>query len=125
MKDKVFFGIQLLAGLMLVVFGLNKFLHFIPMAPPPGEMGVFMGALFATGYLFPLIAVIEVLAGIAFLTNKYTPIMAIILMPVMVNASLAHLFLDPAGIGGAAFLTIATVIVMIRHKDRYNGLCEA
>ena len=41
----------LLAGLMLVVFGSNKFLHFIDMQPGSIEMGAFMMALFGSGYL--------------------------------------------------------------------------
>jgi hypothetical protein len=32
-----------LLGGMLVVFGLNGFLNFIPMAAPEGEAGAFMG----------------------------------------------------------------------------------
>lgn len=122
MKDKVFLGIQIVAGLMLVVFGLNKFLHFIPMGEPAPAMGEYMGALFKTGFLFPLIAVIEIVTGLAFVSNKFAALMAVIIMPVMVNAFLAHLFLDPAGIGPASFIIIAVLIVMLRFKDRYSGI---
>ena len=122
MKDKVLLGIQIVAGLMLVVFGLNKFLHFIPMGEPAPAMGEYMGALFKTGFLFPLIAVIEILAGISFVSNKFASLMAVIVMPVMINAFLAHLFLDPAGIGGATFIIGAIVIVMIRYKKRYSEI---
>ena len=125
MKTKIFAGVQILAGLMLVLFGANKFLHFIPMAAPAAEMGVFMGALFSVAYLMTLVAVIEILAGLAFLSNKFAPLMAVVLMPVMLNAFLAHLFLDPAGLGGALMLTIFTIIVMIRHKDAYRPLLRA
>ncbi len=124
MKDKIFLSIQILAGLMLVMFGLNKFLNFIPMPPAPETMGAFMGALFATGYFMKLVAVVEIVAGVAFLANKFAPLMAVVLMPVMINATLAHLFLDPAGIGGAAMLTLFTVLVMIRHKEAYSALLK-
>lgn len=125
MKTKIFTGVQLLAGLMLVVFGANKFLHFIPMGAPAVEMGAFMGALFGVGYLMTLVAIIEISAGLAFLSNKFAPLMAVVLMPVMLNAFLAHLFLDPAGIGGALVLTLFTVIIMIRHKEAYTPLFKA
>ncbi len=125
MKDKIFLGIQILSGLMLVVFGLNKFLHFMPMPPASPEMGEYMKALFATGFIFPIIAVIEILAGLAFIANKFTALMAVIVMPVMLNALLAHLFLDPAGAGGAAFVLFAIIIVMIRYKERYREIFKA
>ena len=35
-----------LLGLVFLVFGLNGFLHFIPMPPPAGVAGQFLGALF-------------------------------------------------------------------------------
>jgi putative oxidoreductase len=37
---------RILLGLLFLVFGLNGFLHFIPMTPPPGLAGQYMGALF-------------------------------------------------------------------------------
>ncbi len=113
-------AIQIIAGLMLVVFGLNKFLHFIPMAPPAEEMKTFMMALFGTGYLMTIVAVVEIVAGVAFLLNRYAALMAVVLMPVMLNAFLAHLFLDPSGMGGALMLVIFIIIIMVRHKEAYS-----
>jgi len=109
MKNKIFLGVQVLSGIMLVVFGLNGFLQFIPMPQPPVEMGQYMGALFAAGFIFPIVAVIEILAGVSFIVNKYTSFMAIIVMPIMLNA----------------FLVIATLIVMIKNKERYQAIFKA
>lgn len=122
MINKILIGIQVLAGLMLIVFGLNKFLHFIPMGEPPAGMGEYLGALFKTGFIFPVIAVIEIAAGVAFVSNKFAPLMVIILMPVIVNAFLAHLFLDPAGIGAAAFILTAMIIIIVRNFGRYREI---
>ena len=41
-----------LAGAIFLVFGLNGFLNFIPMPPPEGIAGQFMGALYASHYLW-------------------------------------------------------------------------
>ena len=122
MKVKLYMAVRILAGLMLVVFGSNKFLGFIEMQPGSLEMGAFMMALFQTGYLMKLVAVVEVLAGISFLMNKYTALMAVVLMPVMLNAFLAHLFLDVGGIGGATVLLVFTIIIMFNNADRYRNI---
>lgn len=57
--------IRILFGLILVIFGSNKFLHFMPMPPMPEAAGAFMGALADSGYLMTLVALVEIVAGSA------------------------------------------------------------
>jgi hypothetical protein len=51
-----------LAGLIFLVFGLNGFLHFIPLPLPSGVAGQFMGALYVSHYL-TLIFGLQVIGG--------------------------------------------------------------
>ena len=125
MQKKVYLAIRIIAGLMLVVFGSNKFLGFIEMQPGSLEMGVFMTALFQSGYLMKLVAVVEIVAGLSFLANKYVALMAVVLMPVMLNAFLVHLFLDPSGIAGATVLLVFTILIMLENKGRYKDILKA
>ena len=124
MKNKLLMSVQIIAGLMLVVFGSNKFFGFLDMQPGTLEMAAFMMALFKSGYLMQLVAAVEIMAGISFLLNRYTALMAVVLMPVMLNAFLVHLFLDPAGIAGASVLLIITIVIMFRNKERYQALLK-
>ncbi len=62
---------RILLGLPFFVFGLNGFLHFIPQPPMPGPAGAFAGALFASGYLFPLLKGTEVVASLLLLSNRF------------------------------------------------------
>ena len=117
--------IRILLGLMVLVFGLNKFLHFIPMPPHPGESGEFMGALAKSGYIFPIVAIVEIVTGVLLLINKYKALALIILFPVMLNAFLFHLFLDAAGIGGAAFAIIMNVFLIFTNKDSYSKMLKS
>ncbi len=87
---------RLLLGLVFTVFGLNGFLNFLPMPPLPEAAGAFMGALAATGYMFPVIKGFEVLAGLMLLANRFTPLALLFLAPIVVNIFLFHLFLEPA-----------------------------
>ena len=44
---------RILRGLIFFVFGLNGFLHFIPMGPmPSGTAGQFIGLLFQPHYVY-------------------------------------------------------------------------
>ncbi|HXC34493.1 MAG TPA: DoxX family membrane protein, partial [Candidatus Acidoferrales bacterium] len=62
-----------LLGFVFVVFGSNKFLHFMPMPPMSGEAGAFMGAMFVTHYLY-VVAAFEVIGGLLLLTGRYGPL---------------------------------------------------
>lgn len=124
MNEKVVLGIRILLGLGLVVFGLNGFLHFMEMPPLSQEAGVFIGAIATAGYILPIVSVVEVLAGISFLTNKFVPLMAVVLFPVLLNAFLFHLVLDPAGIAGAAVFTVLNVVLMFANKPAYEKMLK-
>ncbi len=125
MKTKLFLGTQIIAGLLLLLFGLNGFLQFMPMPPANTAMTEFTTAVYKTGYIFPLMAVFEIVVAISFLTNKYVPLMAVLIMPFMLNAFLAHIFLDMNGIAPSALIVIATIIVMIKNKESFSPIFKA
>src|SRR5213080_2707921 len=75
---------RFLLGLIFLVFGLNGFLHFIPLPPPSGVAGQFMGALFVSHYL-TLIFGLQVIAAVLLLANRYVPLTLAVLAPVIVN----------------------------------------
>lgn len=63
---------RLLLGLIFVVFGLNMWLHFIPIPPPPeGPAKDFMFAIYGTGFL-TVVKVLEVLGGLLLLSGRFT-----------------------------------------------------
>jgi hypothetical protein len=99
-------GARILLGLIFFVFGLNGFLGFIPQPPAPERAAAFMGALAATGYMFPLIKGVEVIGGALLLSNRFVPLALIILAPNVVNIVLFHAVLAPGGLG-IAFLVLA------------------
>ena len=117
--------VRILLGLMVLIFGLNKFLQFMPTPPMPEPAGEFMGALVESGYLMVLVALVEIVTGIMLLINKYQPLALVILFPVLLNAFLFHLFLAPAGIGGALMATAMNVFLFFANIDSYRALLQA
>jgi uncharacterized membrane protein YphA (DoxX/SURF4 family) len=95
-----------LLGLIFVVFGANGFLHFIPMPPPSGVAGQFMGALFVS-HVLVVIFLLELIGGILLLVGRYVPLALVLLGPVIVNIVLFHAFMAPSG------LPLATVVVVL------------
>ena len=121
MNSKVFMVLRILLGLFVLVFGLNKFLHFIPMGEMSQEAGAYFGALVSTKTL-TLVAVVEIVAGLALIFNKFGALWALILMSVSINAVLFHATLDPAGIAGSLVLLILNILVLYRYKKKYKDL---
>jgi putative oxidoreductase len=89
---------RIFLGLVFTVFGLNFFLHFIPQPPAPPQADAFVGALVAGGYLMPLLATTQVLAGLLLLRNRFVPLALAVLAPIVVNIVGFHLALAPAGL---------------------------
>jgi putative oxidoreductase len=111
-----------LLGLAFLVFGLNKFLHFIPNpAEPPAAME-FFGALFKTGYFLPLLATTEVVSGALLLANVMVPFALVLLAPVIVNIFMFHLFLAPGGLPIAVFFVALEIALAWLHRDAYAPL---
>ncbi len=122
MNSKFTAIVRVVLGIMLVVFGSNKFLNFIPMEAPTGAAADFMNSLGATGYIFPVVGVLEVFIGILLLIKKWVPFAAILLAPISINILLFHLFLDIPGVSVALLVTILNAILIYKHWRLYRPL---
>jgi len=115
--------LRILLGIFVLVFGINKFAGFIP--PPEGlseTAGNYFGAL-TSAKTMALVGIVEIVAGLALIFNKYGALLALILMSVSVNAVLFHAALDPtANIAPAVLLLALNIAVLFGYKDKYKDL---
>ena len=119
---KVLIIVRIIFGILLVIFGANKFLNFMPAAQEmPEAVMNYMTALMSTKTL-ELVGIVEVVAGLSFIFNKYGALMAIILMSVSINAVLFHAFLGPSDIMGALILLVLNIVMLYAYKDKYKDL---
>ena len=111
---------SILFGLMFINSGLNKFFNYMPMPENMPEEAVnLMGNFMAVGWLMPLIAVVEILGGLLFMTNKYRALGAIMIFPVMVGIVLTHLVNIPSGLPIALVLLAILLWAMYENKEKY------
>lgn len=94
-------------------------------SPPPDsdETMTYFTALTITKTL-TLVAIVEVLAGLSLLINKYAALMMIILMSVSVNAVLYHATIDPDTTLMAAVMLVLNIIMLFIYKERYKGILK-
>jgi len=116
---------RVLLGLAFFVFGLNGFLHFLPQPPLSGPPANFAGALFATGYMFPLIKGTEVVASILLLSNRFVPLALAVLAPVLVNIVAFHAFLAPAGLALPLVLLALELYLARSYRDAFAPMLQA
>jgi hypothetical protein len=110
-----------LLGLIFTVFGLNAFLHFIPMPPPTGLAGDFLKALFVSHYMF-VVAALQVVGGVILLSQRYTPLGLTLLGPVVVNIFCFHLFLAPEGLPLAVVVGVLALFLLSQYRAAFAGL---
>ncbi len=113
-----------LLGLIFVVFGLNLFLNFIPLPPPPeGPARDFMMALFVSHYLY-VVGALQVAGGALLLIGRKVALGLTLLGPVIVNILLFHLLLDPAGLPMALVVSVLALMVLWSQRVVFAGLVK-
>jgi putative oxidoreductase len=115
---------QFLLAVIFTVFGLNGFLHFVPMPPPSGVAAQFMGAMFVSKYLVVVFA-LQLISGVMLLINRYVPLALTVLAPMIVNILLFHVLMNPAGLGLALFVAILWGVVFSSVKPAFAGIFQA
>ncbi len=119
---KLILILHILLGVLLILFGSNKFIGFLPdfeFADP--NAGILFAAL-AGSYILKTVGLIEVIVGFLLVINKAVPFALVLLAPISVNIILFHATLDPANIGPGVFVFIVNTYLIYTHWNNYKSL---
>jgi putative oxidoreductase len=106
---------RILLGLIFTVFGLNGFLHFLPMPPQGGLAGQFSAAL-AASHFFTVVFLVQLVGGILLLSGRFIALALNILGPIIVSIVLFHIFMAPSGLPTAIVVTVLWIVVASRTR---------
>ncbi len=116
----VFLGAKVLLGTLMIIFGLNKFLGFIPVEPPADATAqAFLGTIFTT-YLYKVVALAEIIGGLLLFVPRFSFIGTLVLLPVVFNIIAFHIAHDMPGNGIWLGPTLLFMIVLISFKNKYH-----
>jgi putative oxidoreductase len=115
---------RVILGLLFLTFGLNGFLHFIPMPPPTGLAGQYLGALFVSHYLVAVF-LLQAIAGALLLINRYVAVALVFLGPVVVNILLFHCLMAPEGLPLALVAAALWLTVFFSARRAFSGIFAA
>lgn len=95
MKNKILLVFTILFGLMMVNSGLNKLFNYIPVPELTPEQTAVFSAFSTIKWIFPFVAIIEILGGILIAIPKYRALGAIVILPVMAGIIAHHATHEP------------------------------
>ncbi len=124
--------VRIITGLLLLATFAAKF-RFIPsgldmehLFTPEGWS--FITVINANGYLFPAVGIVSLVCGLAFLSNRYVALAAVVLMPVTVNFVLFHIFLGLPEVSlreAVPYVFFALNVTMLYHeREKYTALLQ-
>ena len=111
----------LLGGLMLFA-SIAYFFDLIKAEPPVGAIATMNAGFAATGYLFPLVKSIELICGLALVTNKLPRLIPLVLFPISINIFLIHFCLDRQNLAIAFFVLGANLFLLFQQRTHYREL---
>ena len=102
---------RIILGLIYIYFGLDFFLHYTHSGPPDQttKAGIFLSALFSSGYFFVVLKSLEVIYGLLLWANWFVPLVLILLFPISINILLFNSFLAQSTLP----LIISVVIISL------------
>jgi putative oxidoreductase len=112
-----------LLGFIFALFGLNGFLHFLPMGTVPPIAGQFFGAMVQSHFMVPVFA-LQLICGLLLLVNRYVPLALTILGAILFNILLFHIFMAPSGLPLALFVTLLWAVVAWRARAVFAPLFQ-
>lgn len=117
---------RLVLGFLYLVFGLDYFLHFIPYQPlHTGRTGALVAGLKGVGYIYPMMKVIQITAGLSLLLNLYAPFAAVVVFPISLNVLLFHTILVPSGWPMGVLLLGPNLLLGYGYRKYYRGMFTA
>jgi putative oxidoreductase len=118
MRTKILTGLSILVALMLINSGLNKFFNYMPMEMADDATAV-INSFIASKWLWPLVALVEIVGGVLFAIPRTRALGAIVLLPVTIGILLFNIAWTPATIPVAAFILGINLWAIVEAKNQY------
>ena len=112
-----------LLGLIFLLFGLNGFLHFLPMPPMTGPALQFLTVLAESHYMV-VVFLLQLVGAVLLLINRFVPLALTLLAPVIANIFLFHSFLAPSGLPLALIVLVLWILVAASVWSSFKGVLE-
>jgi hypothetical protein len=111
-----------LLGFLFTVIGLNGFFHFLPMPPPANPLALQYLTVVTMSHYMVLIFLLQLIAGLLLLANRFVPLALTLLAGVLFNILLYHLTMDPKGIGLGIFAALLWLLTFRAYRTHFRPI---
>jgi uncharacterized membrane protein YphA (DoxX/SURF4 family) len=116
---------RVLLGVITALFALLHFNHQTPLPDTPIAHQAFEQAFIDAGYFFPALAVIEIVAALMLIVNRWLPLAIVILCPITMNYVLFKVFLDPSTLVVPLIYTLLIAGVAYQKRESLQFLVQS
>jgi putative oxidoreductase len=115
-----------LLGIIFLINGINMFAQFMPLPNPqqPDLAQRFLNLLHEAGYFYPILGFTKILTALALFSNRFLPLMLIVMFPVTLNGILFRFRMDPQMAPVALVVGLIQVYLIYVNKDKYLPMLE-
>lgn len=106
----------------MIIFGANKFFHFMPTHKLTPEQLEIFNAFVKIGWLLPLIAITEIVGGLLVLLPKTRAVGALVILPIIIGILAHHFYHDPAGIVPGLVFAVILLWILWENRKKYSQL---
>ncbi len=124
MKKYILIVLCALLGLMMLNSGFNKFFHYMEMPEMGAEAGALLGAFMASKWLFPLVAIAEIVGGAAIAIPRTRALGAVILFPIVLGIMLFHAVQDTGNIIVSIIMLAIVLFVIVDNREKYMPMIK-
>ena len=114
--------VRIILAAFLITLGLNGFFNLLPYPEMNDSAYAFMGAINSAKFIFPLIGLIEVITGVLLLAKKAIPFSLIMVFPILINAMIFHLSLNPEGMLFATICFVCNIFSLYTYRENYKAV---
>lgn len=118
---------RVLLGLLFLVSAIDGFWWLATgtnlIHPPTSEPGLaFEAALQSSGFIWPMVKVVNLAGGLSLLCNLAPAFGLALLAPIMTVIVFFHLVLNPQGVPVALIMAALGLLLIFAYRDRYAAL---
>ncbi|MBN2349871.1 MAG: DoxX family membrane protein [Bacteroidales bacterium] len=115
--------VRIVLGVLIVFSGANKFGDWLNAAYMKDAMQFVVElSNIGAGFVIKAIGLLEILIGLALLTNKFTILATLALIPLIIGILVFHIFLDLKGIGVAVIVFVMNIFLLYSYKDNVSAI---
>jgi putative oxidoreductase len=115
---------RILLGLVFVVFGFDKLVHFIPAQMPAGDAGALAGLMIAHKWM-TFYGVVETTAGLLLLFGRFVPLALTLLAGMITNILLFDITVAPMGLPPGLVAGVLEAFLVYAYRDSFAGIFSA